>query len=104
MPRRELKMKSESWEMKLSDVEIDRFELILLDTDGGSRFSLICPFGDDNKHCSKCIQLFSDIKNIDLLLKFSCPCAVFSPEIITERIEKLLQYNELMRKQKHGKT
>ena len=90
------------WEIELSDKEINRFELILLDIDGGGKSS-ICPFKEDIKpqeYCSKCIQLFSDIKSINLLLKLSCPCDEFLPKFITERIEKLLQYNELMRKQK----
>lgn len=97
------------WEIELSDKEIDRFELILLDIDGGGR-SGFCPFedssdeGDPPEYCSKCIQLFFDIKNSEIRLMRSCPCSIFSPEVIIERIEKLLQYNELMRKQKHEKV
>ncbi|MCK4498911.1 hypothetical protein KAU11_00260 [Candidatus Babeliales bacterium] len=94
------------WEIELSDEEIDRFELILLDIDGGGR-SKICPFPKDDRSiedCSNCIQLFSDIKNAEVPLRLSCPCDIFPPEVITERIEKLLQYNELMRKQEHEKV
>ena len=90
------------WEIKLLNEEIDRFELILLDIDEGGK-SKICPFPMDDcntKDCCKCIQLFSDIKDSEPLLRLNCPCSVFSPKAITERIEKLLQYNELMRKQK----
>ncbi len=93
------------WEIELTDEEINRFELILLDIDGGGKSS-ICPFCNDTNlsNCNRCIQLFSDIRNINLRLKLSCPCDEFSPEFITERIEKLLQYNELMRKQEHEKV